>query len=878
MHNVLRVFIRDVKRICAVPFAVFIVLASCFVPGLYSWLNVAANLDPYANTGDVPIAVVNNDAGTMVDGSEMNVGDQTLDALKDNHDLGWRFVDETAAVNGVKSGEYYAAIVIPKDFSADLTSVLQGEFTRPELSFYVNEKVNTLAPRVTQSGANALEQQINASFVSTVSKTVTKALSEEAGKMSGQLDGTANQLDGKLNEAQSSITAARGKVNDAQSSITDARATIAKARHNMTGIAGRADALSASVSDTASSVDSARTGLSAFQQSTNATIGQVQSGAGSLKGRIDGMTDTVNGNAADISGRVDASLSTLESANDSLGEAIEAMESDPQLAGSDALAQAKRHQSDLAAQIEAMKQLNNDIPSSMQAGGKKLSDSLNALNGKVNGLASLSSDASSRIDSTLTGVSTQLVGLSGTVGRTTESLDRIDADLAQLDTTLESASKVMDQTGKALDRVGASVKRTQADFAVLRASDAWAGVKGLAHVDADQVSSFLASPVGLETREYYPMKNYGTAIAPFFTNLACWAGAFVALTLIRNDADSEGIDALTPRQAFLGRWLLLMVVAVLQGIVIASGNLVIGIQCNVPWAYYLGTIICSMTYISIAYSLVMMFRHIGMALSVIFLILQVPGAGGMYPIEMMPHFYRLLYPMLPFTYGVEALRESIGGFHDMDFWMRTVQLSTFAVAFLLMAMLCRPALANLNDLFNRELANTDLVNAQRLEIVGSERNVMITVRKMLADPTWGAGVQRRARKFERLYPHLVRIGFHLIWVVPVVFLMAMMVVGPSIGFLVAWLAVVLVVDVALIVLEYIHLHLPRQAHDSTMGAEGLLRSVVAAGRAVMVGGIMGNAGGSVARHAAGNAGNDANANANANANTNEINANGKDVH
>ena len=829
MHNVLRVFIRDVKRICAVPFAVFIVLASCFVPGLYSWLNVAANMDPYANTGDVPIAVANNDAGTMVNGSTLNVGDQTMDALKDNHDLGWRFVDESAAVNGVRSGEYYAAIVIPKDFSKDLTSVLQGDFTRPELSFYVNEKVNTLAPRVAQSGASALEQQINASFVSTVSRTVTKTLAKEAGRMNDQLNGTANQLDGKLDEARSSITAARGKVDDAQSSITDARATIAKARHNMTGIAGRADALSASVNDTASSVDSARAGLSAFQHSMNSTIRQVQSGSGALAGHIDGVKDTINGNAADVSGRVDASLSTLESANDSLGDAIAAMESDPQLAGSDVLAQAKRHQRDLAAQIDAMSRLNDGIPSAMQTADARLSNALDNLNGKADGLSALSSGASAKIDSALTGVSTQLVGLSGTVGGTAESIDRIDADLAQLDTTLESASKVMGQTGTALDRVDESVKRTQADFAVLRASDAWTGVKGLAHVDADQVSSFLASPIGLETREYYPMRNYGTAIAPFFTNLACWAGAFVALTLLRNDADSEGVDALTPKQAFLGRWLLLMAVAVLQGVVIASGNLVIGIQCNVPWAYYLGTIVCSMTYVSIAYSLVMMFRHIGMALSVIFLILQVPGAGGMYPIEMMPHFYRLLYPILPFTYGVEALRETIGGFYGTDFWTRIWQTSTFAVMFLLVAMLCRPALANLNDLFNRELEQTDLVNAQRMEIVVSERNAMITVRKMLADPTWGAGIRRRAEKFERLYPHLVRIGFHLIWIIPVVFLIAMMIVGPSIGFLVAWLAMVIVVDVALIILEYIHLHLPRQAHDSTMGAESLLRSVVAAG-------------------------------------------------
>ncbi|MCH9275616.1 YhgE/Pip domain-containing protein [Bifidobacterium amazonense] len=828
MHNIIRVFIRDVKRICAVPAAVIIVFASCFVPGLYSWFNVAANLDPYANTGNVPIAVANNDKGASVNGTELNVGDQAIDALEDNHDLGWRFVSETQARNGVESGEYYAAIVIPEDFSSDLTSVLHGTFTRPELSFYVNEKVNTLSPRVTQSGANALEQQINESFVSTVSSTVTTTLAEEAGKMNDSLDGTANQLDEKLGEVQSSITSAQRKVADSQSAISDSRSAITQARQRIASIANRANTLSASIGDTATSVDAARKNLSAFQQAANTAASQGQAGFGAISGRIEGMTDTVNGNTETISGRVESSLSTLETANDALEDAIDAMASDSQLAGSDALAQARQQQRDLAKHIDAVKQLNDGIPSAMAMTNQRLSDSLNTLNKTTSNLSSMSSDASETIDGSLNGISTQLVGLSGTVGGASESLEQLDANLAQFDNTLKTASDVMRQTGTALGRVSESVQSTQADFAVLRASDAWAGVNDLAHADADQISSFLASPVGLDSREYYPMKNYGTAIAPFFTNLACWAGAFVALTLLRNDADSDGIEGLTPKQAFLGRWLLLMAVAILQSIVIASGNLIIGIQCNVPWAYYLGTMICSMTYISIAYSLVMMFRHIGMALSVIFLILQVPGAGGMYPIEMMPSFYQRLYPLLPFTYGVEALREAIGGFYGADFWIRLGQTSTFAVAFLLMALLCRPALANLNDLFNRELADTDLINTKRLEIVGAERNVMITVRKMLADPTWGAGVRRRAEKFERLYPHLIRFGFHLIWLVPVAFFAIMTIVGPGIGFLAAWLALIVIVDIALIVIEYIHHNLPQQARDTAMGAEGLLHSAVTA--------------------------------------------------
>lgn len=189
MHNIWRVFVRDVRRICAVPFAVALLVASCVIPGLYSWLNVAANFDPYSLTGNVPIAVANNDRGTSVNDQTMNIGDQTVESLKKNHDLGWRFVDEHEAIAGVESSKYYAAIVIPKDFSANFTSALSGKVVRPQLDFYVNEKVNSLSPRVTQSGANSVEQQINETFVSTVSGAVTRELSAAAGKADTVMQG-----------------------------------------------------------------------------------------------------------------------------------------------------------------------------------------------------------------------------------------------------------------------------------------------------------------------------------------------------------------------------------------------------------------------------------------------------------------------------------------------------------------------------------------------------------------------------------------------------------------------------------------------------------------------------------------------------------------
>ncbi|KAB7788419.1 YhgE/Pip domain-containing protein [Bifidobacterium cebidarum] len=826
MRNVWKVFMRDVQRVLAVPFAVILLIASCVIPGLYSWLNVAANLDPYALTGNVPIAVADNDRGVSVNGKDFNFGSQTTDTLKKNHDLGWRFVSENDAIAGVESGDYYAAIIISKNFSADMTSVLQGEIIRPQLRFYVNEKVNSLSPRVAQSGAQSLEKQINESFVRTVSATVTRELTKEAGNVNTKLDGTAQTMNVKLDDAQHSIGDARSGVDDAQDSIESSRRTVAQVRKDMSSLAGRAGTLSGSIADTADSISAARGGLNAFNQSANTVITQSQTGLGSLSSTANGAIGSINGNAAALSGSVDAMLSTLESANDRLGDAIESMESDPDLANTQALQQAKDQQQAIATQIATLKQLNNSLPGSLEVSQDSINHALNQLNAKADNLSRISGEANTKADQGFDNLSASLTGLSDTTAAAAQELKQLDSSLAQLDSTLAAASQTMTQTDTQLKRVSDSITRTRNDFTVLRSSEAWAQLKGLSGVNADTVSEFLASPVSLNSKSYYPVRNYGSAVAPFFTNVGCWVGSFVALTLFRHDADSDGIERLTPAQAFLGRWLLMMPLAMLQGIVIATGNLIIGIQCLSPIAYIFGTMVCSMTYVSLVYSLIMLFRHIGMALSVIILILQVPGAGGMYPIEMMPRFYRLLHPILPFTYGVEALREPIGGFYGNAFWLDLARTALFALVFLAVTVTCRPALANLNDLFTRELADTDLINVRKLEVVGSERNVMRTVRNMMHDPTWGKVIRNRAATFERCYPYIVRVGIHLIWAIPGAFLAVMMITGPRIGFLVAWLIAVLVIDIVLIAIEYLHLSLPRQAEESRMDVRELLQSVI----------------------------------------------------
>lgn len=150
------------------------------LPSLYAWFNILANWDPYSATGNLQVAVANEDQGTTNDlVGHLDAGRQVVKKLKQNDELGWRFVDnEEQAVHGVETGGYYAAIVLPKDFSASLVESVTGTSKQPKIKYYVNEKKNAIAPKITDTGATTIDEQINSAFVTTVATTVASAVSE----------------------------------------------------------------------------------------------------------------------------------------------------------------------------------------------------------------------------------------------------------------------------------------------------------------------------------------------------------------------------------------------------------------------------------------------------------------------------------------------------------------------------------------------------------------------------------------------------------------------------------------------------------------------------------------------------------------------------
>lgn len=178
MKQIWRIYKTDLRNVAKHWAAIVIVVGLMILPSLYAWFNIKASWDPYGNTKEVPIAVSNQDAGSNLRGKDINIGDEIVDSLKKNKKLGWKFVDEKQAIYGVERGDYYASITIPKDFSEKIATVLDENPQKPELDYYVNEKVNAIAPKITAKGASGITEEISKNFVKTANGEIFKIFND----------------------------------------------------------------------------------------------------------------------------------------------------------------------------------------------------------------------------------------------------------------------------------------------------------------------------------------------------------------------------------------------------------------------------------------------------------------------------------------------------------------------------------------------------------------------------------------------------------------------------------------------------------------------------------------------------------------------------
>ena len=351
----------------------------------------------------------------------------------------------------------------------------------------------------------------------------------------------------------------------------------------------------------------------------------------------------------------------------------------------------------------------------------------------------------------------------------------------------------------------------------------------LMDVDVNDVADFMASPVELTSKSIYPVKSFGSGIAPFYTNLALWVGGYVLIAIYKLEVDREGIGGFTARQGYFGRWLLLVILGAFQAIIVTVGDLVIGVQCVNPLLFVLGGIAISFTYVNIIYALSTTFKHIGKAIGVILVIVQIPGSSGMYPIEMMPGFFQWLHPLLPFTYGITLLRETVGGMYSFNYLFNLCILGVFLAIALFIGLQLRPLLLNLNLLFDKQLSTTGLMICESNDLPRQRYSLRTAMRVMLDSDSYRRELLDHAVAFEHRYPYYIKGGFAAVVGVQVLLFVLSTVLdidnNGKIILLVIWIISVIAICGWLINIEYIRASLNTQMRISALSDEDLRREM-----------------------------------------------------
>jgi len=821
--NAIRIFRRDVRRLAGNPVALIITIGVCVIPSLYAWYNIRANWDPYANTAGIKIAVANEDAGAANEYvGELNAGAEVVEGLRENDQLGWVFVDADEARAGVERGDYYAAVIIPEDFSENLTSMLAGTFDQPKLVYYVNEKKNAIAPKVTDTGVGTIQAQVNATFVSTVSETVVSRLQETGADVEREGSVAESGLTAGVDRARGTLSEVRGSLSGMRGTISDTKTAIASSDETLRQLAGQLPALSQALTEGDALLSSTRQSVRTFSGSLGDALSAGGVALGKASGEANAAIAKVSGVVAGAGSTVDAHLARTQGMIDDLndlisriqGTAISSLPAVQNLVADltrtrdrmQGIQDATQTQSDdIAAVNEAIAAASNSLDQAVGAGLDEMGATRDAIEGGA--LPKLASGLDSFSDASS--------DLAGAVASLSPVIEQARGTLAQLSDTLDQAAAALSQTDQSLGNVDAALERTATDLAALRSSEARADLERLLAANGGDIATFMAAPVELVTETVYPVATYGSGVAPFYTNLALWVGGFVLIAIIKLEVDREGIPSFTATQGYFGRWMLLVALGALQAVIVCVGDLVLGVQCEEPVLFVLAGIWISFVYVNIIYALSIAFKHIGKALGVILVIVQIPGSSGMYPIEMMPGFFRAIHPLLPFTYGINALRETIGGLYGMAYLANLGALAVFLAVALFVGVGLRPFLLNLNVLFDRELTETGVMIGEQ-NTPGRERfSVRLALRALLDAGDFREGLVQRAMRFENRYPRLVKIGFCLVFGLPVVLFVLTaaldLSVDGKIGMLVAWIVAIIAADVYLIVVEYL-----RQSLDAQM--------------------------------------------------------------
>ncbi|WP_321211637.1 YhgE/Pip domain-containing protein [Methanothermobacter sp. DP] len=611
MKKALEIFWNDIKTVKNSPVVLFVIAVIICIPALYAVFNIQATLDPYSKTSNIKVAVVNEDRGVNFEGEKLNVGAEFVDELRNNRNFDWQFVDRSEAMNGLREGDYYAVLIIPGNFSSDLLSIKNGTPRQASIEYIVNDKLNPVAPRITNAGADALQAKINSEVVKTIDGIIFGKISS-AGELA-----RANRDDIlRTKKFISELNANLGKIDE---TLSTANSDLEKGQNLWSGL--------------------------------KSDLPEIQENANFVKEKYSLLESYIGKDPA-------KALSTVQSMESHLSEAITSMKYLKAVLGSlySATGDPKLK--------TAMDQIDANI--------QKATSVLGILEG-------IETDLKTK------GTTERLVKLRESLNKMDSALNRLMDNRAQIDAAMRDASSKLGIANSKWPVMRSAIQDAHRKLGMISEDDLNSLVR-LADIDPSAVREYFRSPVKMEKEHIYPVKNYGSALAPFYIPISLWIGGIIAVAMISMRVKYGEYSSI---QVYFGRMGLFLIIAICQALVVAAGALLLQVQITGTLLFLLTALYVSICSMLIIYSLTSALGNAGKALSIIILVLQITGTGGIFPVELLPPFFQEIHPYLPLTYAVGALREVVAGVIWSIYWKNIALLALFPVVTFLITVLVK---------------------------------------------------------------------------------------------------------------------------------------------------------------------------------------------
>ena len=713
MKNIFKIFKKDLKDITTNIPLLTILIGLAILPSLYAWFNIKACWDPYGNTGNIKVAIVNEDKGSEILNKNINIGDQVISELKNNKALGWQFVSKEKASKGLQNGTYYATIQIPSNFSEDLTSLVSENVKKADIIYTVNEKMNAIAPKITDKGASAIQLEINQTVIKTVSTVVLDTLNDVGVNLEKELpklvkvENILRQVQSKFKNIDKTISLASDattQVSDIVKSLQDDMPSIQTTLKNSISLSNDVKSF---LNDTKSSINDIAPIIKNDLQILNSVSASASTGINDLINAIN------NGHksAPELIDSLSSKLSSLSTTSETLSEFLTKLD---KLTSNNSLqniiSQLDNISSKLNSSINGLNSIKDQLSNSENPNLDNLNDILIITNDINNISSNILNNFDSKIENPINNIFNDGLTVANNV---LDVLNKAENKLPEankvLSTALEfagSANDTVDFIKEKMPLAKNIVNELVDGISKVNNSNDMQELISLLQSDITSRVNFLEQPVNVVSKTIYPTANYGSAMSPFYTVLALWVGVLLLCSLLSTEVHGD----FKPYQVYFGRGLTFLLITLIQSLIVSTGDIfILKVSVDNPVLFITLSLFISLVFTFIIYSLVSVFGNLGKAMVVVLLVIQLGGSGGTFPIEVTPKFFQIVNPFLPFTYAISALREALCGVYMPNLIKDIIALLIFLVVFILLNVILKGPINKLLSKFVAKINESSLI-------------------------------------------------------------------------------------------------------------------------------------------------------------------------